>query len=162
MDAHEAAQMHQNFSQQLLQDHIAACSLPEHNLISVGHPGPAQRLTPRLPLTPAMTVFLSVSSGPRGPLLSRSKPRTGPPPAWPACYETAAVCDGNHPASRAAVPPLPLRKESIILSSRLLHDRLPLCFCCYTRDPWNFVFRAPWGRRAELNSIIRIVRRRTR
>lgn len=35
MDAHEAAQMHQNFSQQLLQDHIAACSLPEHNLISV-------------------------------------------------------------------------------------------------------------------------------
>lgn len=33
MDAHEAAQMHQNFSQQLLQDHIAACSLPEHNLI---------------------------------------------------------------------------------------------------------------------------------
>lgn len=36
MDAHEAAQMHQNFSQQLLQDHIAACSLPEHNLINVG------------------------------------------------------------------------------------------------------------------------------
>lgn len=35
MDAHEAAQMHQNFSQQLLQDHIAACSLPEHNLINV-------------------------------------------------------------------------------------------------------------------------------
>ncbi|MBN3285171.1 SCC4 factor, partial [Polyodon spathula] len=34
MDAHEAAQMHQNFSQQLLQDHIAACSLPEHNLIT--------------------------------------------------------------------------------------------------------------------------------
>nr|XP_005024792.3 MAU2 chromatid cohesion factor homolog [Anas platyrhynchos] len=34
MDAHEAAQMHQNFSQQLLQDHIEACSLPEHNLIS--------------------------------------------------------------------------------------------------------------------------------
>uniref|UniRef100_A0A671P285 MAU2 chromatid cohesion factor homolog n=1 Tax=Sinocyclocheilus anshuiensis TaxID=1608454 RepID=A0A671P285_9TELE len=34
MEAHEAAQMHQNFSQQLLQDHIAACSLPEHNLIS--------------------------------------------------------------------------------------------------------------------------------
>uniref|UniRef100_A0A8C5B2T3 MAU2 chromatid cohesion factor homolog n=1 Tax=Gadus morhua TaxID=8049 RepID=A0A8C5B2T3_GADMO len=34
MDAHEAAQMHQTFSQQLLQDHIAACSLPEHNLIS--------------------------------------------------------------------------------------------------------------------------------
>uniref|UniRef100_A0A3Q3A7H9 MAU2 chromatid cohesion factor homolog n=1 Tax=Kryptolebias marmoratus TaxID=37003 RepID=A0A3Q3A7H9_KRYMA len=33
-DAHEATQMHQNFSQQLLQDHIAACSLPEHNLIS--------------------------------------------------------------------------------------------------------------------------------
>ncbi|CAL8254120.1 unnamed protein product [Merluccius merluccius] len=33
MDAHEAAQMHQTFSQQLLQDHIAACSLPEHNLI---------------------------------------------------------------------------------------------------------------------------------
>lgn len=41
MDAHEAAQMHQNFSQQLLQDHIAACSLPEHNLISVGHMGSA-------------------------------------------------------------------------------------------------------------------------
>ena len=35
MEAHEAAQMHQNLSQQLLQDHIAACSLPEHNLISV-------------------------------------------------------------------------------------------------------------------------------
>lgn len=35
MDAHEAAQMHQNFSQQLLQDHIEACSLPEHNLITV-------------------------------------------------------------------------------------------------------------------------------
>ncbi|RXN22788.1 MAU2 chromatid cohesion factor -like protein [Labeo rohita] len=34
MDAHEAAQMHQNFSQQLLQDHIAACSMQEHNLIS--------------------------------------------------------------------------------------------------------------------------------
>ncbi|XP_015254909.1 PREDICTED: MAU2 chromatid cohesion factor homolog [Cyprinodon variegatus] len=34
IEAHEAAQMHQNFSQQLLQDHIAACSLPEHNLIS--------------------------------------------------------------------------------------------------------------------------------
>ncbi|XP_023407956.1 MAU2 chromatid cohesion factor homolog isoform X1 [Loxodonta africana] len=34
MDAHEAAQMHQNFSQQLLQDHIEACSLPEHNLIT--------------------------------------------------------------------------------------------------------------------------------
>uniref|UniRef100_A0A3B3SG22 MAU2 chromatid cohesion factor homolog n=1 Tax=Paramormyrops kingsleyae TaxID=1676925 RepID=A0A3B3SG22_9TELE len=34
MEAHEAAQMHQNFSQQLLQDHIAACSLPDHNLIS--------------------------------------------------------------------------------------------------------------------------------
>ncbi|PIO34780.1 hypothetical protein AB205_0219340, partial [Aquarana catesbeiana] len=32
IDAHEAAQMHQNFSQQLLQDHIEACSLPEHNL----------------------------------------------------------------------------------------------------------------------------------
>ncbi|XP_071583862.1 MAU2 chromatid cohesion factor homolog isoform X1 [Heliangelus exortis] len=47
MDAHEAAQMHQNFSQQLLQDHIEACSLPEHNLITqqfspnilVCHPG---------------------------------------------------------------------------------------------------------------------------
>ena len=38
MDAHEAAQMHQTFSQQLLQDHIAACSLPEHNLISVREP----------------------------------------------------------------------------------------------------------------------------
>ena len=37
MDAHEAAQMHQNFSQQLLQDHIEACSLPEHNLITVRH-----------------------------------------------------------------------------------------------------------------------------
>uniref|UniRef100_A0A803XP27 MAU2 chromatid cohesion factor homolog n=1 Tax=Meleagris gallopavo TaxID=9103 RepID=A0A803XP27_MELGA len=36
MDAHEAAQMHQNFSQQLLQDHIEACSLPEHNLITEG------------------------------------------------------------------------------------------------------------------------------
>lgn len=35
IDAHEAAQMHQNFSQQLLQDHIEACSLPEHNLITV-------------------------------------------------------------------------------------------------------------------------------
>ena len=35
MDAHEAAQMHQNFSQQLLQDHIEACSLPEHKLITV-------------------------------------------------------------------------------------------------------------------------------
>ncbi|CAJ1072080.1 MAU2 chromatid cohesion factor homolog isoform X3 [Xyrichtys novacula] len=34
MEAHKAAQMHQNFSQQLLQDHIAACSFPEHNLIS--------------------------------------------------------------------------------------------------------------------------------
>nr|XP_028569886.1 MAU2 chromatid cohesion factor homolog [Podarcis muralis] len=34
IDAHEAAQMHQNFSQQLLQDHIEACSLPEHNLIT--------------------------------------------------------------------------------------------------------------------------------
>uniref|UniRef100_A0A8C7QQF8 MAU2 chromatid cohesion factor homolog n=1 Tax=Oncorhynchus mykiss TaxID=8022 RepID=A0A8C7QQF8_ONCMY len=44
IDAHEAAQMHQNFSQQLLQDHIAACSLPEHNLISVRiHPRTAQR-----------------------------------------------------------------------------------------------------------------------
>ncbi|KAI1230658.1 hypothetical protein IHE44_0010133, partial [Lamprotornis superbus] len=39
MDAHEAAQMHQNFSQQLLQDHIEACSLPEHNLITVREPG---------------------------------------------------------------------------------------------------------------------------
>ena len=37
MDAHEAAQMHQNFSQQLLQDHIEACSLPEHNLITVSN-----------------------------------------------------------------------------------------------------------------------------
>lgn len=46
MDAHEAAQMHQNFSQQLLQDHIAACSLPEHNLISVGHAGSARPFTP--------------------------------------------------------------------------------------------------------------------
>ena len=39
MDAHEAAQMHQNFSQQLLRDHIEACSLPEHNLITVGAQG---------------------------------------------------------------------------------------------------------------------------
>lgn len=46
MDAHEAAQMHQNFSQQLLQDHIAACSLPEHNLISVGQTGSARPFTP--------------------------------------------------------------------------------------------------------------------
>uniref|UniRef100_A0A8C9X507 MAU2 chromatid cohesion factor homolog n=1 Tax=Sander lucioperca TaxID=283035 RepID=A0A8C9X507_SANLU len=35
MAAHEAAQMHQNFSQQLLQDHILACSLPEHHLVLV-------------------------------------------------------------------------------------------------------------------------------
>uniref|UniRef100_UPI00398EDBC9 MAU2 chromatid cohesion factor homolog isoform X2 n=1 Tax=Pristiophorus japonicus TaxID=55135 RepID=UPI00398EDBC9 len=34
IEAHEAAQMHQNFSQQLLNDHIEACSLPEHNLIN--------------------------------------------------------------------------------------------------------------------------------
>uniref|UniRef100_UPI00358E3B0C MAU2 chromatid cohesion factor homolog n=1 Tax=Myxine glutinosa TaxID=7769 RepID=UPI00358E3B0C len=34
MEAHEAAQMHQNFSQQLLRDHIEACSMPEHNLIN--------------------------------------------------------------------------------------------------------------------------------
>lgn len=42
IDAHEAAQMHQNFSQQLLQDHIAACSLPEHNLISVSNASVSQ------------------------------------------------------------------------------------------------------------------------
>lgn len=42
MDAHEAAQMHQNFSQQLLQDHIEACSLPEHNLITVRTRGRAE------------------------------------------------------------------------------------------------------------------------
>ncbi|KAL6038405.1 hypothetical protein STEG23_013299, partial [Scotinomys teguina] len=40
MDAHEAAQMHQNFSQQLLQDHIEACSLPEHNLITLPQASP--------------------------------------------------------------------------------------------------------------------------
>lgn len=48
IDAHEAAQMHQNFSQQLLQDHIAACSLPEHNLISVSTSA-ISRLTNTLP-----------------------------------------------------------------------------------------------------------------
>ena len=44
MDAHEAAQMHQNFSQQLLQDHIEACSLPEHNLITVWAQGRGDKL----------------------------------------------------------------------------------------------------------------------
>lgn len=44
MDAHEAAQMHQNFSQQLLQDHIEACSLPEHNLITVRAQGRGGRM----------------------------------------------------------------------------------------------------------------------
>uniref|UniRef100_A0A8C4IRY3 MAU2 chromatid cohesion factor homolog n=1 Tax=Dicentrarchus labrax TaxID=13489 RepID=A0A8C4IRY3_DICLA len=47
MDAHEAAQMHQNFSQQLLQDHIAACSLPEHNLISWTDGLPPVQLQPQ-------------------------------------------------------------------------------------------------------------------
>uniref|UniRef100_A0A3P8WEH0 MAU2 chromatid cohesion factor homolog n=1 Tax=Cynoglossus semilaevis TaxID=244447 RepID=A0A3P8WEH0_CYNSE len=47
MDAHEAAQMHQNFSQQLLQDHIAACSLPEHNLINWTEGLPPVQLQPQ-------------------------------------------------------------------------------------------------------------------
>ncbi|XP_035027250.2 MAU2 chromatid cohesion factor homolog isoform X2 [Hippoglossus stenolepis] len=47
MDAHEAAQMHQNFSQQLLQDHMAACSLPEHNLISWTDGLPPVQLQPQ-------------------------------------------------------------------------------------------------------------------
>uniref|UniRef100_A0A8C0GAN8 MAU2 chromatid cohesion factor homolog n=1 Tax=Chelonoidis abingdonii TaxID=106734 RepID=A0A8C0GAN8_CHEAB len=57
MDAHEAAQMHQNFSQQLLQDHIEACSLPEHNLITMDR------------------------------LLYSSRLRMDPPPAWPVSCE---------------------------------------------------------------------------
>ncbi|CAB1456702.1 unnamed protein product [Pleuronectes platessa] len=47
MDAHEAAQMHQTFSQQLLQDHMAACSLPEHNLISWTDGLPPVQLQPQ-------------------------------------------------------------------------------------------------------------------
>lgn len=130
MDAHEAAQMHQNFSQQLLQDHIAACSLPEHNLISVGHMGSAPLFRPLLRHgDDGVSVFSS--SGRTAPHLSRSKLRTGPPPASPACYERAA--DGTWPTSRAAIRPLKLRKESIILSSRLLHDcRI---FNCYKTIP---------------------------
>uniref|UniRef100_A0A6I8PEI6 MAU2 chromatid cohesion factor homolog n=1 Tax=Ornithorhynchus anatinus TaxID=9258 RepID=A0A6I8PEI6_ORNAN len=52
MDAHEASQLHQNFSQQLLQDHIEACSLPEHNLIMwTDGPPPVQFQTQNVPTT---------------------------------------------------------------------------------------------------------------
>lgn len=89
MDAHEAAQMHQNFSQQLLQDHIEACSLPEHNLITVwaqsrgdkvrvlgGSLGPA-----RLTSSPRGTQFLRNEVHPW--LLSPCISPTNPNPAWP-------------------------------------------------------------------------------
>lgn len=139
MDAHEAAQMHQNFSQQLLQDHIAACSLPEHNLISVGHMDSCA--PPPICENTVITVFLSVCSGQTAPLLSRSKLRTGPPPALPACYETAAVrLMGSDPRTQPEQ-----RKESIILSSRLLHHCLLSYLNCYKTIPVIVgVFRATW------------------
>ncbi|KAM9322339.1 MAU2 chromatid cohesion factor homolog isoform 3-T3 [Pholidichthys leucotaenia] len=58
MDAHEAAQMHQNFSQQLLQDHIAACSLPEHNLISWTDGLPPVQFQPQNGPTTSLTSLL--------------------------------------------------------------------------------------------------------
>ncbi|KAM7379216.1 hypothetical protein PAMP_004781 [Pampus punctatissimus] len=58
MDAHEAAQMHQNFSQQLLQDHIAACSLPEHNVISWTDGLPPVQFQPQNGPTTSLTSLL--------------------------------------------------------------------------------------------------------
>lgn len=145
MDAHEAAQMHQNFSQQLLQDHIAACSLPEHNLISVGHMGSAGGFTCPVRPSTVITVSLCFCSGPTAPLLSRSKLRTGPPPALPACYESAAaVSDGTRATRPAALTPPELRKESITLPSRPLHHCLLSYPSCYKTIPvMAGVFGAP-------------------
>lgn len=103
MEAHEAAQMHQNFSQQLLQDHIAACSLPEHNLISVCSTK-WQPLCPPCPIAHCSLTFNSrlpssfhcsslFSSGPMDRRRSRSKPRTARPPASQACYENTTAAD---------------------------------------------------------------------
>ncbi|KAM7400789.1 hypothetical protein PAMA_005127 [Pampus argenteus] len=58
MDAHEAAQMHQNFSQQLLQDHIAACSLPEHDVISWTDGLPPVQFQPQNGPTTSLTSLL--------------------------------------------------------------------------------------------------------
>lgn len=114
MDAHEAAQMHQNFSQQLLQDHIAACSLPEHNLISVCEAdehcssirfstrhGFGFRVRFHWPLFTVVSfrhlcfavvrrVIFSFCffSGLMARLLFRFKHRMGQPPASQACYES--------------------------------------------------------------------------
>ncbi|KAG7273177.1 hypothetical protein CRUP_019304 [Coryphaenoides rupestris] len=58
IDAHEAAQMHQTFSQQLLQDHMAACSLPEHNLIGWTEGLPPVQLQPQNGPTTSLTSLL--------------------------------------------------------------------------------------------------------
>uniref|UniRef100_A0A8C5ATN0 MAU2 chromatid cohesion factor homolog n=1 Tax=Gadus morhua TaxID=8049 RepID=A0A8C5ATN0_GADMO len=58
IDAHEAAQMHQTFSQQLLQDHMAACSLPEHNLIGWTEGLPPVQLQPQNGPTTGLTSLL--------------------------------------------------------------------------------------------------------
>lgn len=107
MDAHEAAQMHQNFSQQLLQDHIEACSLPEHNLITVrgldgwgdGDQYHSRRAGQRPGVTsPALQDSLPFPcSGRTARPPCSSRPRTGPTPAWPVCSEAPA-----RPASSAA------------------------------------------------------------
>lgn len=114
IDAHEAAQMHQNFSQQLLQDHIAACSLPEHNLISVSETPCCVSLclcdiNVNYHLTLqcfieftslhlfisvcqfCVTVFILFSSGLTALLPSRSKLRMAQPPVLRACYEEPPV-----------------------------------------------------------------------
>lgn len=91
MDAHEAAQMHQNFSQQLLQDHIAACSLPEHNLISVSTSSISHTINSES-LHPGW-VFKGTSvlcfSGQTASLLCSSSLRMDPRPAWAAYSENS-------------------------------------------------------------------------
>lgn len=92
MDAHEAAQMHQNFSQQLLQDHIAACSLPEHNLITVST-APISQPTNSEPgfffeRYYEVTCDVLCSSGRTASLLCNSSLRSDPQQAWPACSES--------------------------------------------------------------------------
>lgn len=84
IDAHEAAQMHQNFSQQLLQDHIAACSLPEHNLISVSTSAISHLMNT---LPGILKKLLLCSSGRTASHLCSFSLRMDLLPVWPACSE---------------------------------------------------------------------------
>ena len=108
MDAHEAAQMHQNFSQQLLQDHIEACSLPEHNIIPVYRVG-SRHADEGLQLLrceglccpfflegpPGSPMCVLPDSGQMAHHLCSSKLRMDLTPAWPVFCEALLACVPN-------------------------------------------------------------------